>query len=243
MGLFINNEQHKNVFKATENIKAPQQLYYRSNHLSELLQEQRLFNQSMKKTIHQLNMVSEQQRHMQTIQWNETKQQLQNLYQQNEQQDTTHLLKTLEQHIHHIMQFMKDDRLKQHHMVQQSYDEIMLKINDYATHDERILEAMDKQRIEYQKITDSVMKQEKRQEKIDERLEKQEALTEKLVRQVDHLRSVIYERVNYLAGKLDTMYKDTSTYMSQLLTKATFPMSSYMFMPKDKQSKGNSSYK
>ena len=42
-------------------------------------------------------------------------------------------------------------------------------------------------------------------------LDKQEALTEKISRQLNHIRSIIFERTNYLATKLEDGYKLTAS--------------------------------
>ena len=242
MGLYINHDEHKHVFKPKGKLTARQQVYYRRDHLSELIQEQNRLNESIKKSLYELNMSHKQQRHVQNYQWNDTRQQLEELYKQNEQQDVTQLISSLEQQITEIIRSNKDDHLKQLDMIHQFHDEVLVKINNYAQQYEDVIEKFSEQTINQQKTDDYLAEQEANQEKITKRLEDQEALTQKLVRQVDHLRSIIFERVSYLADKIDTVYKDTSTYLSQTLTKSVLPASRYIMLPKEKDSKGDSSH-
>jgi hypothetical protein len=56
-------------------------------------------------------------------------------------------------------------------------------------------------------------------------LDKQEALTEKIYRQLNHIRSILFERTNYLAEKMDEGYKLTSSYVYNLMTGNDQPVS------------------
>ena len=50
-------------------------------------------------------------------------------------------------------------------------------------------------------VKEQLLKQEKTQQAVIGRLENQEGLTEKLLKQMDHLRSVLYERIQFPSGK------------------------------------------
>lgn len=55
------------------------------------------------------------------------------------------------------------------------------------------------------------------------RLDTQEALLDKLGRQLNHVRSILFERTNYLVDKIDEGYKLTSSYVYKLMTGSEQP--------------------
>lgn len=67
------------------------------------------------------------------------------------------------------------------------------------------------------------------------RLDHQEALTEKIYRQLNHLRSIIFERTNYLATKVEEGYKITSSYIYKLMTGAEQPLTFLMLNSKKEE--------
>ncbi|MCU9612567.1 hypothetical protein OEV98_03190 [Caldibacillus lycopersici] len=75
---------------------------------------------------------------------------------------------------------------------------------------------------------------------INERLDNQEALTEKLLRQVTHLRTILFERTSYLSELIENSYKKTSTYLSNLLSGTKEPFT-FQLLPssKDKDKDNN----
>lgn len=239
MGLYINQEHHQNVFKTKEEIKAPQQAFYRRDHLSDLMNEQKTFNATIEKSLNKLHMLGEQQHHMQSFQWNETIRHLQDIYQQHEERDTSPLLKTLEEQID-LLTLNHNDHKQQIHVMTKSYDELLRTINSYNDQYKHLCEQIDNQMMVQKRIVNDMAEQENIQKKLDKRLENQEALTEKMIRQIDHLRSIVFERVNYLADKIDTMYKDTSSYMSQLMSRSILPLSNYMMFPQKDSNKKSS---
>ncbi|MFD1737262.1 hypothetical protein ACFSCX_11930 [Bacillus salitolerans] len=73
----------------------------------------------------------------------------------------------------------------------------------------------------YEKLNEKLDMQEVFHQTLLERLEQQEAITQKIVRQVDHLKSVIYERFSHFADKIEDSMKLTSGYLFSYLTKPT----------------------
>jgi hypothetical protein len=67
------------------------------------------------------------------------------------------------------------------------------------------------------------------------RLNNQEALTEKISRQLNHIRSILFERTNYLAEKIDAGYKVTSSYVYKLMTSSDKPLTFLMMNNKKKE--------
>lgn len=89
---------------------------------------------------------------------------------------------------------------------------------------------MDQQLELQNKIQLEISKQAESQREVSKRLENQEALTEKLLRQMDYLRSLVYERTNYLTEKIEESYQLTAAYMYHItINRDQFPLSFLLF--------------
>ena len=74
------------------------------------------------------------------------------------------------------------------------------------------------QQIELQEeMSRQVSKQEDFQQDVIGRLENQEALTEKAISKIDHFRSILYERTNFLTEKIEKGYHSTSDYIHNIM--------------------------
>ncbi|CAM4078550.1 hypothetical protein [Lederbergia lenta] len=60
---------------------------------------------------------------------------------------------------------------------------------------------------------------------------------EKVVRQIDHIRSILFERMTYLAEKVENGYRLTSSYVYKLMTGANQPFALFMANEKQKEKK------
>jgi len=98
-------------------------------------------------------------------------------------------------------------------------------------HQQVILEALEKVNIE--------TKQEEFQTGVLNRLDTQEALTEKISRQLNHIRSIIFERTDYIATKLEDSYKKTSAYVYKLMNGTEHPTYSTLVNSKKKKNQQN----
>ena len=56
-------------------------------------------------------------------------------------------------------------------------------------------------------MADQIANIEETQNKLSTRVESQEGLMEKVLRQIDHLRSILYERTSFLDGKIEKVYE------------------------------------
>jgi len=82
-----------------------------------------------------------------------------------------------------------------------------------------------KEQMELQKeVSKKITNQEEFQEGVLQRLDSQEALMDKISRQINHIRSILFERTNYLAAKIDDGYKITSSYVYKLMTGSDQPL-------------------
>ena len=109
-------------------------------------------------------------------------------------------------------------RLDDRHIEQKEIEsDVINSLQKYGGKNEELILKMDQQLELQQKMEAQVAKQENRQNEVISRLENQEALSEKMARQLDSLRSALYERTHYLAEKIEESYSTTSTYISKLI--------------------------
>ncbi|WML39405.1 hypothetical protein RCG19_19830 [Neobacillus sp. OS1-2] len=80
-------------------------------------------------------------------------------------------------------------------------------------------------------------KQEDLQGSVLKRLDNQDALLDKLARQVNHIRSILFERTNYLASKIEDGYKVTSSYVYKLMTGSEQPLTFYLMNHQKEETK------
>lgn len=109
-------------------------------------------------------------------------------------------------------------QLNDRHIEQQEMESDVAKLLEkYSGKNEELSLKMEQQ-IELQKqMSSQISKQENFQHDVINRLEKQEALTEKMIRKIDHFRSILYERTNFLMEKIENGYHSTSDYIHNIM--------------------------
>lgn len=85
---------------------------------------------------------------------------------------------------------------------------------------EEVIKRLINQEDQLKNVMGRMDEQENHQQDVITRLESQEALLEKVVREMNHIRSVIFERAGFLAGKIENGYKLTSSYFTQLVNRS-----------------------
>jgi hypothetical protein len=192
MGLFINNNDHPEVYKNKQQLQTMNQAVSRKNFLSELIHEQQNANAVLKKALSELGVQTQIQEETQFTQWNHVGEQLNDLR----------------------------NRLDRH---EDTNHQLVLKMN---------------QQLELQKeVAEKMTKQEEFQGEVLERLDNQEALMDKISRQINHIRSILFERTNYLATKIDDGYKLTSSYVYNLMTGSEKPLTFFLMNRKEENQK------
>ncbi|MGG3470619.1 hypothetical protein ABES02_24430 [Neobacillus pocheonensis] len=81
-------------------------------------------------------------------------------------------------------------------------------------------------------LNNKISKQEEFQGGVLQRLDTQEALIDKLSLQLNHIRSILFERANYLATKIEDGYKVTSSYVYKLMTGSDQPLTFFLLNKK-----------
>lgn len=183
MGLFINNNNHPDVYKTKQELNTPNQEVSRQDFLSDLMNEQQKANASLEKALSELGFQTQLQEETHSTQWNNIGEQLNDLR----------------------------SRLERY---EKANHQLVLQINE---------------QLELQKeVAEKIKKQEEFQGEVLQRLDTQEALMDKISRQINHIRSILFERTNYLATKIDDGYKLTSTYVYKLMTGSDQPLTFFL---------------
>lgn len=107
-------------------------------------------------------------------------------------------------------------------------NEISTSHQKHTEYEELIIQLLKTQEELQKQLSEKISKQEEFQTGVLTRLDQQEALTEKISRQLNHIRSILFERTNYLAEKIDEGYKITSSYVYNLMTGSDQPITFYL---------------
>lgn len=218
MGLFINNEQHHSMYKNSGEIIEPNQATFRRDHLSDLLKEQQKMNESFHKSIRKLGLLHEQRGQKQSKQWQEVNNSLGRLEKINHQQE----LQMLEQ-----LKILTDENKK-----------LQMIIENNEVSGQEMMNQMKQHQLNNENISRQLAEHKEGQQEVLGRLDNQEALIEKALRQLSHLRSILFERTSDLAETIEEKYQLTSSYVYQLLTGADQSLTFYM-PGKGEKEKGN----
>lgn len=100
------------------------------------------------------------------------------------------------------------------------------------------LKTINDKQLELQKeLAEKLSEQTEFQGGVLKRLDTQEALIDKLSRQLNHIRSILFERTNYLAAKIEDGYKVTSSYVYKLMTGSDKPFTFFLLNKKEESDK------
>ncbi|WP_233879802.1 hypothetical protein [Virgibacillus halodenitrificans] len=247
MGLYINHHHHGDIYKNNEVGPASNQEVFIKNHVAEMIEEQQRVNKSLSKSFLELKILYEQQSNKQTHQWKDVTTQLKQLKQLNDtheklENDVIKELQKLESNQVSIQSLIQENYLSKETYEQQldeitvGYQEIADQLEEYREVNEKLTSKVDQQTKWQKEIGEKVKEHEVNQEKFLERMENQEALTEKITRQMDHFRSILFERTNYLAEKVEEGYHLTTSYVAKLMSDPERPLA-YMTLERKNKDK------
>lgn len=251
MGLFINDEINRGIYKNKGEITEPNQGFFRRDHLSELLKEQRKVNDALHHSMLGLKVLSEQQGYKQSGQWEEISNQLNELKGMNHQHEkieslVVERLKGLEIDNRRMQGMLEHEHLTEQEMESQlkslsrSNQEIADQLKKFSLENDEIGTKMDEQHKLQKKMADQMANQEDKQHEVLNRLDNQEALTEKITRQMEHYRTILFERTTYLAEKIEEGYNLTSSYFTELMTGSDQLPQNFMVLEKKKEEQKSS---
>jgi len=233
MGIFINHDdKHPTIYKNNVLPKEPNQEIVRCNPLTKLIQEQEKANQELKKSIEELKPRYNNLQKTIVKQCNNVKRQIHDLkssyyHHEHFENEMIHSLRSLnEKNVTLQASIESENQIKA---------SILEQMNSMLASDEEMASRLKQNEAAIQQLSlqvneqitrnkETAAKQETFQVDVLKRLDKQEALTEKISRQLNHIRSIIFERTNYLAGKLEDGYKLTSSYVYKLMNGSDQPL-------------------
>ncbi|MFC5602248.1 hypothetical protein [Sporosarcina koreensis] len=230
MGLFFNKKNHLDLFKG-DNIAEMNQAIYRTDSLSEALNEQKKSFDMMNEKYSEMEKQLTKQRRIQSDRWRTTGIRFDEIldHQSQHRQFEKEALETLErldrkhkelQKMLENKRRMNDELVEQINILNQSNAEIAERLEKFDADQEKLLTKMDAQIEKQDQFSLSLEEQKTAQTEIAERIEQHEGLIEKMMRQMDFLKSVIFERSHFLAEKIDKSYQLTTTYISNLRGKS-----------------------
>jgi len=251
MGLFINNDRHPDVFRNNIQIDEPNQKTFKSNHLTEMLEQQQKTNEDLQHSFNELKDLYEKQSNKQTNQMRRFGNRLYelkkgNLHIENNERLVMESLRNLDEKNAKIQATLDSELLvKQEVMdkmnnLSRSHHEVVNRLDKAALANQQLELKVDEQLDLQKQISQHIASQEDTHSAVLKRLETQEALTEKVLRQIDYFRSVLFERTNHLAEKIDNGYNHVSLYLTKLMTEGELPLARFKVIQKPKENKRSS---
>lgn len=154
-----------------------------------------------------------------------------------------------------LAEFMKDESLSKQELMQkvqqlsQTIESMANRLERNEVSSQQLIQQMNQQlelhRLTVEKIGEHEEMQKKVVQKIDDqermhtevltRLDTQEALVDKISHQLNHIRSILFERTNYLAGKIEDGYRVTSSYVYKLMTGSDKPLTFFLMNQKKEE--------
>lgn len=250
MGLFINTGKHPTVFMNQDDIKEPNQGYFKIDFFSELVKEQKKINNSLANSFQQLKFMHQKQNRTQAKEWEALGQQLDvlkdcNLQHEKFERNAKEWLTMLDENNKELYSMLKEEGLEKQDvmdeitLVSQSNQEIADQLDKYEAFNQQLTTQMN-ELFNLQKVmADKLASQDENQNRTLDHLENQEALMEKTLRQVTQIRSILFERTTYLAGKIEDSYKLTSSFVYKLVTGSDQPLTFMMNHKKEETKKGS----
>lgn len=240
MGLFMNDQQHPGLFKNSGRLVDNNQEEYRSDYFSEVIREQQTANQLIQRTIQALKNAQNRSNQRQIQDWKTVDKQLgelKELHSQHEQIEKQvmdwlqklearhtelHVTVTDEQlGIQNIIDQINTIRQSQVALEQQlqqitgTNDDVVNQLQQMGKTNEQLVEKLNAQHTIQQTIVNQISNIEASQTELAHRVDSQEGLMDKGLRQLDHLRSILYERTHYLEDKIEKV----SDFFTKIYTK------------------------
>ena len=239
MGLYI-NKSHENIYKNNKEITEPNQGYFIKNHVAEMVEEQKQINQSLHESIKTLNHLYKLQEKQHLTKWDQVGRQFNEMNQHQREVENRFMikLKELEARNEQLVTLIEESQLSKQKREQQieeigeTQDDMLEVLNSYSLFYGEVSRKIDEQLSAQKLMEQKIERQENEQKQMMERMDNQEALSEKIIRQLEHFRSILFERSNYLSEKLDTL----SSYVLHSLTTSGDLEKRVLVVPKKEKS-------
>lgn len=124
----------------------------------------------------------------------------------------------------------QDQQLRNTNSQYENYVNLAQNLSEQLLQQEKILKELD-EKIQVHDVYHSTVMN---------RLDKQDAFNEKVIRQLDHLKSIVYERVGTIMEKIESSYQSTTDYFTGIFNQSGF-MKPFLLSsrPKEKTEKEN----
>lgn len=229
MGLFINSDRYPDVFNNKESMIEPNQVVYRTDLVTEWLSEQRRAQESLNNRLTDFEKQTRQQNHTYMNQGRMITHRFEELTKNNArhqrfEMDVLASIKKLNTKNNTIQTLLTNGRslnmefITQMNRLNESSKEITEQLGNFDVINEHFSKSMAAQNTNYEQLEQQIIKLENAQAALLSRFDRQEGLIEKVVRQVDHIRSVIFERSHFIVGKIEKMNKLTSSHRAKRKT-------------------------
>ncbi|MCM3638080.1 hypothetical protein M3152_10105 [Sporosarcina luteola] len=230
MGLFFNKKSHSDLYKG-DSIAERNQSIYRTDSISESIIEQKKSFDMMNEKYTEMEKQLQKQRRIQSDRWRMTGIRFEEILDHQSQQrqfeqEAIGTLERLDQKHKELQKMLESKRkmneelVEQINMLNHSNAEIAERLEKFDIDQEKLLTKMNAQLEKQDQFSLSLEEQKTVQTQMVERMEQHEGVIDKMIRQVDFLRSVIFERSHFIAEKIDKSYQLTTTYMSNLRGKS-----------------------
>lgn len=220
MGIYKNSDIEPNIYHLDNNEITSNQKEYRKNYLQEILLEQAKMNDSLK---HSVEHVSQSLQLTNAAQQDQNKFMIHKLhshdqfyeriedYFQNQEKTNEFLLQRLtllEEKNEAILEKIEAERLLTEAILDQQsiHDQVLHKLKENIDEEESVIDQLKKQDDLFDEFSSKLELQQIFHNTVMERLDQQEGLMKKIIGELDHLRSVIYERAAHIAEKIEDQY-------------------------------------
>ncbi|MDW0115944.1 hypothetical protein QTL97_03180 [Sporosarcina thermotolerans] len=216
MGLFFNRKNELKIYEGN-NIDNHNQEVFRTDTVSTALEEQQKAFDKMNEKYGVLEKQLRNQKRIQSERWKTTDYRFDEILENQSQhhhfeREAMETLERLDNQNKELQSALEKKRKKNEELVQQinqlsqSNSEIAEQLKKFDVDQEMLLRKMDEQLDRQQQFSISLEEQKSTQEKIVDRIEQQEGLVDKLMRQMDFLKSVLFERTHFIAEKIDKSF-------------------------------------
>lgn len=249
VGIFINTNTHPNLFRNAENIHEPNQSYFQSDHLKELLDKQQQVNDSFQKAFKDIRISFQKQQLAESKRWREVVSDIEAIKASNERHDEFErqarewlaMLEDNSKELHRIVEqngSINQEVMGEINRIHQSNEEIVNQLLKFETMNEQFTNKMEEMVGIQQSMSNDISLQHDKQDKVIEHIENQEAMLEKSYRQLSNLRSIIFERTSVVTDKLEESYRLTSSLFYKLFTGSDKPLTLLMNPKKENNKEG-----
>lgn len=248
MSLFINSNSHPTLYKGNQSIKAPNQTMFKSDYLREILKEQLQLNHHVQQTMKGLKQSLQKHQLNEADRWKNVNRDIDLLKRKQEHQENFEIqarewLEMLERNSHELHRLLEDssmenkDILTEIKKLHQSNAIILEQLEKFDVTNEQLSNKMSDLANQQERVTEQISLQNNKQDQVLDQLENQEAMMEKSYRQVNNIRSILFERTSFITEKIEESYKLTTSMLYKLLTGSDKPLSLIMVKQKSETSK------